>query len=75
MEIIKGFKSCAKNVKHKLSGEPLADALLVQTAIASFYETMKNSPKIQIIGLAASGWMPETIFKEECNRALKNYLG
>ena len=52
----------------------MTDGLMVEAAIANFYQAMKNSAEIQIIGLSAKDWIPEEILEEECNRALKKYL-
>ena len=70
----KGFDDSVKEVIPSLMNNPMTDGLMVEAAIANFYQAMKNSAEIQIIGLSAKDWIPEEILEEECNRALKKYL-
>lgn len=70
----KGFDKAVKDVIPTLMNDPMMDGLMVQAAIANFYQSMKNSSEIQVIGLTAKGWIPEKILEEECNHALKKYL-
>ena len=73
-KVRKGFEDSVKDVMPKLMNEPLSDGLMVQAAISTFYNAMRQSPELQVIGLLAQGWIPEAILDEELNRAMKKYL-
>ncbi|MBD5360517.1 MAG: hypothetical protein HDR87_07380 [Bacteroides sp.] len=73
-KVRKGFEASVKDVMPKLMNEPLSDGLMVQAAISTFYNAMRQSPELQVIGLLAQGWIPEAILDEELNRAMKKYL-
>lgn len=72
-KVRRGFEQTVKDAKKHLMGSPLTDGLLIQAAIGNFRTAMLNEPSLQIIGLAAEGWIPETII-EEAQRAIDKYL-
>lgn len=73
-KVRKGFDDSVKEVIPRLMNNPLTDGLMVQAAIASFYDSMKKSAELQVIGLMAKDWMPEDVLEEECKRAMSKYL-
>lgn len=75
MNIRDAFKQCVADTKPHMIGDKMMDGLLVQAAIGSTYQSLKNASEMQVVGLMAQGWMPETIIEEELQRVLKKYLG
>jgi hypothetical protein len=72
-KVRKGFEQSVKEAKQHCMGDPMMDGLLIQAAIGNFSKAMKESPGIQIIGLGASGWIPEEVIDEEASRCLNKY--
>lgn len=73
-KVRKGFDNTVSNTKSMLLNDPFADGLLIQNAISTYYQSMKNSPEIMMIGMIADNWTPEDVLEQECNRAHKKYL-
>ena len=49
---------------------PMFGGMMVQAAIASVYQSLKNDPKLSLI----TSFEPLEIIEEECKRALDKYL-
>lgn len=70
-----GFKRSVKEAKKHLTGNSMIDGMLIKQAIANYRIAILNAPTLQMIGLFAKDWMPETIIDEETQRVLKKYFG
>ncbi len=53
--------------------DPFFGGMMVQAAIASMYQTLKNDPKL-VLFAGSSDFDPYEIIEEECRRALNKYL-
>ena len=53
--------------------DPFCGGMIVQAAIGSVYQTLKNDPKLALFAISSS-FDPYNIIEEECRRALNNYL-
>lgn len=53
--------------------DPMIGGMMVQAAIGSIYQTLKNDPKLSIFA-NMSNFNPYEIIEEECQRALNKYL-
>lgn len=53
--------------------DPMFGGMMVQSAIASVYQTLKNDPKLSLFA-NISDFNPLEIIEEECKRALDKYL-
>ena len=73
-KVRKGFDKSVLQVMSKLNGNSLSDGLIVQSAIVTFYDYIRNSPSFTMICLTANDWNPEDILKEELDRTMKKYL-
>lgn len=53
--------------------DPFFGGMMVQAAIGSVYQSLKNDPKLSLFA-NMSNFNPYEIIEEECQRALKKYL-
>lgn len=53
--------------------EPLFGGMMVQAAIGSMYQTLKNDPRL-ILYANKANFNPVDVIEEECQRALDRYL-
>ncbi len=63
--VIKEHRDTIKN--------PLFGGMMVQAAIGSVYQSLKNDPKLSLFA-NMSNFNPYEIIEEECQRALEKYL-
>ena len=67
-------KSCSK--QKFLTGEPMIDGLMIYGAIATMYESLKNTDRFKdlyFICMFKHNFNPSIILDEELERALKLY--
>lgn len=53
--------------------DPIFGGMMVQAAIGSVYQTLKNDPKLFLFA-SISDFNPLEVIEEECKRALDRYL-
>lgn len=53
--------------------DPMFGGMMVQAAIGSVYQTLKNDPKLSLFA-KTSDFDPLEIIEEECKRAMGKYL-
>lgn len=74
------FDDCIKSkvVRSHLTGNSLTDGMLVYTAIANTYKSIKENRQFNAISalcLLQHGFNPSSILEDELHRALKKYCG
>lgn len=67
------FEESVRIAEKKLTGNPMFDGMIVQTAIGSTRKFLIESPELQVLGMMAD-WIPEQIIDEECKRVMQKYL-
>lgn len=67
------FENCVQTALNKRIGEPMLDAMLVQAAVGSFYQSMKDAKELETFCIM-EGLDYQEILSEECTKVLNKYL-
>jgi hypothetical protein len=80
LQIRDSFDDCVKSreVRAFMTGEPMLDGMLLQSAIATTYKSLNESQEFRMMSLMCNAkyhFDPLIILEEELDRALLRYCG